>query len=56
MTADDVDAVCRGRLASYKTPRSVEFVAEIPKTGTGKVMRRELREVAWQGHERRVGG
>ena len=56
VTADDVDAVCRGRLASYKTPRSVEFVAEIPKTGTGKVMRRELREVVWQGHERRVGG
>jgi acyl-coenzyme A synthetase/AMP-(fatty) acid ligase len=43
-------------LASYKTPRSIEFVNEIPKTGTGKVMRRELRDAAWQGQERRVGG
>jgi long-chain acyl-CoA synthetase len=34
---------CKERMAAYKYPRAVEFVAEIPKTATGKFMRRELR-------------
>jgi long-chain acyl-CoA synthetase len=36
-------AHCRSRLASYKCPRSVEFVAELPRTPTGKLLRRRLR-------------
>jgi long-chain acyl-CoA synthetase len=34
---------CRSQLAAYKLPRSVKFVADLPKTSTGKIMRRELR-------------
>jgi long-chain acyl-CoA synthetase len=34
---------CRAHLAAYKIPRSVQFVADLPKTSTGKIMRRELR-------------
>ena len=34
---------CRPHLAAYKLPRSVRFVADLPKTSTGKVMRRELK-------------
>jgi long-chain acyl-CoA synthetase len=34
---------CRPHLATYKLPRSVRFVADLPKTSTGKIMRRELR-------------
>jgi long-chain acyl-CoA synthetase len=34
---------CKERMAAYKYPRELEFVAEIPKTATGKFMRRELR-------------
>jgi len=34
---------CRAHLAAYKLPRSVRFVADLPKTSTGKIMRRELR-------------
>jgi long-chain acyl-CoA synthetase len=34
---------CKDRMAAYKYPRAVEFVDEIPKTATGKFMRRELR-------------
>ncbi|MEA2366367.1 MAG: hypothetical protein QOI32_1879 [Thermoleophilaceae bacterium] len=52
----DVDAVvaaCRERLASYKKPSSVDFVDELPKTGSGKIMRRKLRDRYWTG-ERRV--
>ena len=35
---------CRSHLAHYKCPRSVEFVASLPRTGTGKLLKRELRE------------
>jgi long-chain acyl-CoA synthetase len=40
--ADDVIAYCREHLAAYKVPRAVQFVDDLPKTSTGKVMRREL--------------
>ena len=40
---DDLIDFARGRLAAYKCPRLVEFVDELPKTATGKVLRRELR-------------
>jgi long-chain acyl-CoA synthetase len=36
---------CRPHLAAYKLPRSVRFVADLPKTSTGKVMRRELKNL-----------
>src|SRR5208282_853458 len=35
---------CRARLSHYKCPRSVEFLQSLPKTGTGKVLKRELRQ------------
>ena len=37
-------AFCKERMAAYKYPRSVELVDELPKTVTGKILRRELRE------------
>jgi long-chain acyl-CoA synthetase len=40
--ADDIIAYCREHLAAYKVPRAVQFVEDLPKTSTGKVMRREL--------------
>ena len=36
-------AHCRSRLAAYKCPRSVEFAASLPRTPTGKLLRRQLR-------------
>jgi acyl-CoA synthetase (AMP-forming)/AMP-acid ligase II len=42
--AADLMAHCRSRLASFKCPRSVEFTAELPRTPTGKLLRRRLRE------------
>jgi long-chain acyl-CoA synthetase len=41
--ADDIITYCREHLAAYKVPRAVQFVDDLPKTSTGKVMRRELR-------------
>jgi acyl-CoA synthetase (AMP-forming)/AMP-acid ligase II len=48
-------AHCRSLIAAYKAPKSVDFVAVLPRNPSGKVLRRELREPYWQGHERRVG-
>jgi long-chain acyl-CoA synthetase len=43
---DELIAFCKERMAAYKYPRQVEIVDEIPKTVTGKVLRRELRDQA----------
>ena len=42
---------CRGRVAHYKAPRSIEFFESLPKTGTGKILKKELRKKYWQGSE-----
>lgn len=39
----ELSAYCRERLAAYKYPREVEILAELPKTASGKILRRELR-------------
>ncbi|SFP94794.1 long-chain acyl-CoA synthetase [Geodermatophilus dictyosporus] len=44
VTAEEVVAWAKERMAAYKYPRSVEFVDELPKTTTGKILRRELRD------------
>ncbi|MDA7966040.1 long-chain-fatty-acid--CoA ligase [Ruegeria sp.] len=41
--ADEIIAFCRETLAAYKVPRAVRFVDDLPKTSTGKIMRRELK-------------
>ncbi|MFI5585856.1 FadD3 family acyl-CoA ligase [Amycolatopsis sp. NPDC051758] len=44
LTADDVIGFCRERLANYKTPRFVEFLDELPRNASGKVLKRLLSE------------
>ena len=43
LEADEVRRHVKENLASYKVPRDVEFVDELPRTATGKVLKRELR-------------
>ena len=43
VTEQELIAFCKERMAAYKYPRSVELVDELPKTVTGKILRRELR-------------
>ena len=38
----------RDRLARYKAPRVVEFLSELPKTGSGKIRKKELRDRFWR--------
>jgi len=43
--AEGILALCREELSAYKVPRAVQFVPDLPKTSTGKIMRRELRRL-----------
>ncbi|MGA4792119.1 AMP-binding protein [Nocardia sp. AB354] len=56
VSAEQIEAACLDSIAAYKRPRSVEFVDELPKTGTGKIMRREVRKRFWVGRDRLVNG
>lgn len=53
-TEEEVIQFCKERLASYKKPKSVEFMEGLPKTASGKILKRDLREKYWKGHDRRV--
>ena len=44
--AEDVLAYCRTHIAAYKVPARVDIVAELPKSATGKILKRVLREQA----------
>lgn len=50
--AEELTGHVRSRLAGYKVPKRVEFVPAIPKSGVGKILRRELRDPLWAGVER----
>ncbi len=55
ITADGLAAHARRHIAGYKVPRTIELRHEpLPKSGAGKVLKNELREPFWAGHERRV--
>jgi acyl-CoA synthetase (AMP-forming)/AMP-acid ligase II len=53
-SADDLIAYCRERLAGFKCPTSIDFLPELPRTPSGKILKRELREPYWKGRERRI--
>ncbi len=53
LTAAEVTAFARDHLASYKLPRSVEFTGELPRTGSGKLLKRQLRAPYWAGRQAR---
>ena len=52
--AAEILAFCKGRLATYKTPREIVFIGELPRNPTGKVTKTTLRAPYWQGRERQV--
>jgi acyl-CoA synthetase (AMP-forming)/AMP-acid ligase II len=56
LTADELIEYCRHFLANYKVPRRIDFAeAELPKSASGKVLKRALRENFWAGANRSVG-
>jgi acyl-CoA synthetase (AMP-forming)/AMP-acid ligase II len=54
VTPEELISFARKRIAHYKAPRTVDFVDTLPRTPTGKILKRELRKPFWAGHERQV--
>lgn len=54
MLREALSAHCRTALAGYKLPKSIEFRAEMPRTETSKLQKRQLRDVYWAGLEHRI--
>jgi acyl-CoA synthetase (AMP-forming)/AMP-acid ligase II len=55
MAEAEVTAYAREHLAGYKSPRSVSFTDELPRTGSGKILKRQLRAPYWAGHASQLG-
>jgi len=51
---EDIAEHCEAELASYKRPRTIEIVDELPRNTMGKLLKRELREPFWKNQERQV--
>ena len=54
MGPQDIIDFCASQISSYKKPKRIEFVDELPKNASGKVTKNVLREPYWVGHEKRV--
>jgi acyl-CoA synthetase (AMP-forming)/AMP-acid ligase II len=54
LTEAEIDQHARAHLANYKVPRSIAFSPELPKTGSGKILKRELRAPFWEGRASKV--
>ena len=52
--AESIIAFARERIAGFKCPKSIDFVAALPRNPSGKILRRALREPYWAGRDRRV--
>jgi acyl-CoA synthetase (AMP-forming)/AMP-acid ligase II len=55
-SADELIEFCRGKLGGFERPRSVDFVAALPRNPSGKVLKRLLREPYWAGQDRHIAG
>jgi long-chain acyl-CoA synthetase len=49
--AQELIDYCRDRLTHFKCPKTVDFVAELPRYPTGKLYKRLLRDAYWTGHQ-----
>lgn len=54
VSEEELISFCKSRVASYKKPKSVEFMNAFPKSAAGKVLKRELRQKYWEGRDRKI--
>ncbi len=52
---EELIAHCKGRLAGYKCPKKVEIWKAVPTSPVGKILRKDIKKVLWQGHDRMIG-
>ncbi|MDC3019084.1 long-chain-fatty-acid--CoA ligase [Gammaproteobacteria bacterium] len=56
LSEDEITSYARTQIAAYKCPKSIEFIKELPRNPSGKILRRELRDPYWEGIDRKVSG
>ena len=56
LSEDEIISYTRTQIAAYKCPKSIEFIKELPRNPSGKILRRELRDPYWKGIDRKVSG
>ena len=54
VTEEELFSFCKENIASYKKPKSVDFMDELPKNNYGKILKRELRAKYWEDKDRKV--
>ena len=55
ISENDIIEFCKEKIASYKKPKSVDFIKEVPRNASGKVLKKVLREPYWKDQDRQVG-
>jgi acyl-CoA synthetase (AMP-forming)/AMP-acid ligase II len=55
VSEDEVMELCKDKLGSVKSPKTVEFWEELPRSAVGKVLKKDVRERFWVGQDRRIG-
>ncbi len=53
-TQDEIIQFCKDRIAHYKAPKSIDFLDALPRTGSGKIHKKGLRDRYWTGYEKKV--
>lgn len=54
VSADELIALCKDKLGSVMAPKSVDFVAQLPRSAAGKVLKKDVRATYWQNTERQI--
>ncbi|MGQ9636812.1 MAG: fatty acid--CoA ligase [Thermodesulfobacteriota bacterium] len=54
VTEEEIIKFCKERIAHYKAPKTIDFMDSLPRTGSGKIHKKGLREKYWEGYEKKV--
>ncbi len=54
VTADEIIALCKEKLGSFKAPKSVDFIEQLPRSPIGKVLKKDIRAAYWRDTGRRI--
>ena len=51
---EEIINFAKERIAGFKSPKSVDFISELPRNPSGKILKKELRAPYWEGRERQI--
>ena len=51
---EEIISFAKERIAGFKSPKSVDFISELPRNPSGKILKKELRAPYWEGKERQI--